>query len=514
VVVAEKERILVVDDEESIRDMVAKVANPMGHDVVTAKDGKEALEILRKGSFTLLITDMTMPEMDGFALMKSVRTEFPTLPSICMAGPGASYTYTDVVGSGATDYITKPFTSDEMKAKLNRVLREKDLIRDLTEKSVELEKMSEEQKRAEQLRSDFIAGISQELHTPLTVIKEVFSLVLEERIGSLTEDQKEYLGMAHKNIARLSSMVDALNDFSRIESGKELKLKFEPVRVIPVIDEAWMALSQQLEEKKIAFENHLDPDTPLIFGDRHRLVEVFVNLIGNGMKLTPSGGKIVVDSKGLTEGRNYLKLVVTDTGRSIPSEDLPRVFDRFYQGQKIQEGAGVVTGLGLAVTKEIIEGHQGFIQTESKSGNGNSFAFTLPVFGTDTIFSLLLNPMLTKAEEDKLPFSMIQVEFWDQRTKREATISDGVLEGVVYAIKMMVRSMDVVIPFQNNRVYIFTFVDKKLSKEIGERIQTKSVQGGYVPKGINVQFRTYSYPKDARNRDDFIKGCRLYLKEE
>jgi signal transduction histidine kinase len=513
-VVAEKERILVVDDEESIRDMVAKIANPMGHDAITAKDGKEALELLRKGPFTLLITDMTMPEMDGFELMKSVRTEFPTLPTICMIPPGASYTYTDVVGSGATDYITKPFTSDEMKAKLNRVFREKDLVRDLTKKSVELERTNEEQKQAEQLRSDFVSGVSHELQTPLTVIKEVFSLVLEERIGTLSEDQKEYLGIANKNILRLSSMIDALHDFSRIESGKELKLKFEPVRLIPAIDEAWMTLSQQLEEKKIAFENHLDPDTPLIFGDRHRLVEVFVNLIGNGMKLTPSGGKIVVGSKGLTEGRDYLKVVVTDTGRSIPPEDLPRVFDRFYQGQRIQEGAGVVTGLGLAVTKEIIEGHQGSIQAESKSGNGNSFVFTLPVFGTDTIFSLLLNPMLTKAEEDKLPFSVIQVEFWDQRTKREATISDGVLEGVVYAIKMMVRSMDVVIPFQNNRVYIFAFVDKKLSKEIGERVQTKSVQGGYVPKGINVQFRTYSYPKDARNRDDFIKGCRLYLKEE
>jgi hypothetical protein len=122
--------------------------------------------------------------------------------------------------------------------------------------------------------------------------------------------------------------------------------------------------------------------------------------------------------------------------------------------------------------------------------------------------------MMAKAEEDKLNFSMIQTEFWDQRTKRETALSDGVLEGVVYAIKMMVRSMDVVIPFQNSRVYIFAFVDKKLAKEIGERIQTKSVQGGYVPKGFNVQYRTYSFPKDARNRDDFLKGCRLYLKEE
>ena len=508
----DKERILVVNDEEPIREMVGKIINQMGHEVVTAKDGKEALEILRKGPFTILITDVKMPEMDGFDLMKSARAEFPTLPIICMTAHGASHTYIDLVASGATDYITKPFTLDEMSAKLNRVLREKNLIRDLVRKSMEAESANEEMKRAEQMKSNFISGVSQELRSPLTVIKEVFSLVVEERIGTLTQDQKEYLGMANKNILRLSSMIDALNDFSRIESGKELKLKFEPVRLLPVIDEVWMTLSQQLEEKKITFENQLDPDTPIVFGDRNRIVEAFVNLIGNGMKFTPPGGKITVGSKGLTENRDYLKVVVSDTGRSISPEDLPKIFDRFFQGQKIQEG--MVTSLGLAITKEIIEGHQGVIQVETKPGNGNSFIFTLPLFGVNMIFGLLLNPMLTKAEEEKLPLSMIQVEFWDQRTKREAMLSDGVLEGVVYAIRMMVRSMDIIIPFQNNRVYIFAFVDKKLAKEIGERVQTKSVQGGYVPKGINVQFRTYSFPKDARNREDFTKGCRLYLKEE
>ena len=509
----DKERILIVDGEESIREIVGKAVNQVGHEAVTAKNGEEALELLRKGPFAILITDIKMPEMDGFEWMKSVRAESSTVPVLCMTEHGAPHPYTDVVASGATDYITKPFTLDEMNAKLNRLLREKNLIRDLTEKLIELEGANEALKRAEQLKSEFISGVSHELRTPLTVIKEVFSLVLGERIGALTEDQKEYLGIANKNILRLSTMIDALHDFSRIESGKELRLKLEPVRLIPVIDEAWVTLSQQLEEKKIAFENLLDPETPLVFADRNRLVEVFVNLIGNGIQVTPPGGKIAVGSKGLTENRDYLKVVVSDTGRSISPEDLPKIFDRFFQGQKIQEGMGMVTGLGLAVTKEIIEGHQGVIQAETKSGDGNSFIFTLPLFGVSMIFSLLVNPMLTEAEEGKLPLSMIQVEFWDQRTKREATLSDGVLEGLVYAIRMMVRSMDIVIPFQNNRVYIFAFVDKKLAKEIGERVQNKSVQGGYIPKGINVQFRTYSFPKDARNREDFMKGCRLYLKE-
>lgn len=511
---AEKERILVADQEESVREMVSKIAIQMGHEILTVKDGKEALELLRKGSVTLLITDLQVTGLNGLEGIKSIRAEFPDLPILCMATESGSPSDIDEVVSGVTGVIIKPFTLNEIRGKLTRLIYEKNLIGDLTKKSIELERMNEELKRVEQLKSDFILGISHELRTPLTVIKEVFSLVLEERIGSLTDDQKEYLGIANKNILRLGSMIDALQNFSRIESGKELKLKFEPVRLNAIIDEAWMTLSQQLEEKKITFENHLDPETPMVFGDRNRLIEVFVNLMDNALKSTPSGGKITIDSKGLTEGRDYLKVIVTDMGRSLSPEELANIFDRFSQGQKVQEGIGLVTGLGLAVAKEIIEAHQGVIQAESRPGNGNAFIFTLPVFGVDTIFTLLIHPMLAKAEEDKLNFSMIQTEFWDQRTKRETPLTDGALEGVVYAIKMMVRSMDVVIPFQSGRVYIFAFVDKKLAKEIGERIQTKSVQGGYVPKGINVQFRTYSFPKDARSRDDFVKGCRLYLKEE
>jgi hypothetical protein len=115
---------------------------------------------------------------------------------------------------------------------------------------------------------------------------------------------------------------------------------------------------------------------------------------------------------------------------------------------------------------------------------------------------------------DKAPFSMIRVDFWDQRTKRESVLSHESWEGVMYALQKMVRSVDTVIPFQNSVVYIFSFNDKKLVKEIGERVQVKLTQGNYIPKGIDVQFRTYSYPKEARTKEEFLKGCRLLLKED
>jgi hypothetical protein len=207
-------------------------------------------------------------------------------------------------------------------------------------------------------------------------------------------------------------------------------------------------------------------------------------------------------------------VVVTDTGVGISPEDLPRIFDRFYQGQRTQTGIITGTGLGLAITKEVIEGHQGDIHGESKFGSGASFVFTLPVFGINTIFKLLLTPMLEEAERDKMPFSLIRINFWDSRTRQDFVVSHESWEGMMSTLQKLVRSVDTIIPFKNNMIYIFSFNEEKMAKEIGERIQIKLTQGGYFPKGTEVQFRMYSYPIHARTREEFLKGCRLLLKED
>lgn len=512
----EKERILVVDDEKEVREMVSRLIQHIGYEAMTAENGIRALDILRQEPFTIMITDLKMPEMDGFELMKAVKKEFPQLYIICMTAHGALYSYMDVVSQGATDYITKPFTIDEMQAKLNRVIREKNLIKELTEKSIELERVNEELKRFDQIKSTFISRVSNELRTPLTVIKEFIALLLEGKGGNLTDEQREYLTIINRNALRLSNLIEKILDFSKIESGQGIKLRLEPNSLIKIIEEAQITLSHQLEEKKIIFENLIDPELPNILVDKNRMIEVFINLISNGIKFTPAGGKIIVDSKGLTEKRDYIKIIVSDTGIGIAADNLTKVFDRFYQGEiEKQDGTGSSgIGLGLAICKEIIEGHRGTIWAENRPGGGASFIFSIPLFCVDNIFNLIINPMIEEAEKDKLHFSLIRVEFWDLRTKKEAFLSDGVMEGVIYAIQRMVRSIDTLVPFKNSMVYILSFNDKKMAKEIGERVKSKLIQGGYVPKGIGIEIRTYSYPKDARTKEEFIKGSRLFVKEE
>jgi len=333
-------------------------------------------------------------------------------------------------------------------------------------------------------------------------------------VGALTEDQREYLGIANKNTLRLTNLIEKLLDFSRIEAGKGLKLRFKPIRLVEVVEDAMMALSQQSEEKRISIENRLDPETPPVLIDRTRIMEVLINLIGNGIKFTPSGGKVTIDSRGLTEGRDYLKVVVTDTGVGIASDDLPKIFDRFYQGQRTQEGAVKGTGLGLAISKEIVDGHRGSLHAESRDGGGTSMLFTLPLFGVNAIFDLMIHPMLEEAERDAIPLSVIQVDFWNQQTKRETVFSEEAWESLVCAVQKMVRTIDTIVPFQNNKVFILTFNDKKLCKEIGKRVQGKLIYNNYVPKKTDVQIKTFTHPQEAPTKDDFLKGCRQLLKED
>lgn len=109
---------------------------------------------------------------------------------------------------------------------------------------------------------------------------------------------------------------------------------------------------------------------------------------------------------------------------------------------------------------------------------------------------------------------MIRVKFWDPKMKREMELSHDSWGSVKYAIQKMVRSVDHIVPFPKSLIYIFSFIDEKLAREIGERVEVKLTQGGYVPKGTEVQIKTYSYPQDAGSKEDFLKGCHQLIKME
>lgn len=242
----------------------------------------------------------------------------------------------------------------------------------------ELEIKNAELKKLDQLKSDFVSIVSHELRTPLSIIKEGINLVLDEITGKINEKQHKYLSIASQNVDRLGRIINDLLNISKIESGK-MELKKQAVLINELIMGVTDSFKTKLEESGIKFKLGFPEKNIEIYADPDRIAQVFVNLIGNALKFTKKGHiAISVEDKG-----REIECAVSDTGIGIAKDDLPKVFSKFRQFGR-QDGPGNRgTGLGLVISKGIIEMHKGNIWLDSTLGKGASFIFTIPKHAPD-----------------------------------------------------------------------------------------------------------------------------------
>lgn len=233
---------------------------------------------------------------------------------------------------------------------------------------------NKELERLNRVKMEFVSMVSHELRTPLTALKGFVDIVMTEEAGSLNDQQKHFLEIAHGSIDRLSILISDLLDISRIESG-QMKLEFVPLSLERVLRESFETYQAATETKKIAFSLEVKKKLPEIMADELRIKQVMDNLISNAMKFTPTGGnvKIVADDMG-----DFVLVSVADTGIGIKKEDQGKVFEKFYQVDSSLTRQVGGTGLGLAISKSIIEVHGGRIWVESEVGKGSTFRFLLP----------------------------------------------------------------------------------------------------------------------------------------
>lgn len=224
----------------------------------------------------------------------------------------------------------------------------------------------------DQLKSDMVSTVSHELKTPLTSLQMAVHLLLEEVVGPLTPKQAELLLAARQDSDRLLAMVNDLLDLARIEQGR-VRLDLRPIPAGELIGESAARSAERAQDAGIALETDVREGLPPALADRDRIAHVFDNLIGNAIGHTGRGGRIRVTAE---PAAGAIRFAVQDTGEGIPEEHLARIFDRFYRvpGSRASHGAG----LGLAITREIIEAHRGQISAESRPGAGSTFTFTLP----------------------------------------------------------------------------------------------------------------------------------------
>ena len=231
------------------------------------------------------------------------------------------------------------------------------------------------QKEIEQIKSDFLSVVSHELRTPLHSIKGFVEIILMGRTGEINELQRDFLTTVKESTTNLQRLIDDLLEFSRMEAG-QIKLKPEEIAVREVAARVIDQLGPLAEEGQLMLENRVPESLPNIEADPMRIEQVLTNLVSNACKFTPAGGSVTIEAQDFG---NQVRIAVRDTGIGIPQEEQARIFQRFYQVEGGATRSYTGTGLGLTISKFIVEHHYGRIGVESEEGEGSTFFFVLPI---------------------------------------------------------------------------------------------------------------------------------------
>ncbi|OGS27498.1 MAG: hypothetical protein A2297_09850 [Elusimicrobia bacterium RIFOXYB2_FULL_48_7] len=380
-----KLKILIIDDEQGLRDMLSFALGQEGYIVLTAKNGKEGTEKVTKEEVDVVISDIKMPEMDGITVLGKIKEIKPEVEVIMATGYGTMETAIESLRKGAFDYINKPFNIDELLFLINKV----SAVKQLKSQLVSL-------KEFDRLKDEFLTAISHEFRTPLTSISGAIELLMDDE-GVDNEEKLDYLPYSAQNVKlleiikrqteRIRGLVNNLLDFAKMETGF-WELKKQGVSVIKLVDDAVKGILLLAEKRRIEIKQQVSlegrqyQDAGLTADcDSEQIVRVLTNLLSNSIKYTQESGRIAVWYERIPAGAgSEIKFTVEDNGKGIAAENLEKVFDRFYRVDQslIREEGGV--GLGLPICKKVIELHKGRIWVESEGlGRGSRFIFTIPI---------------------------------------------------------------------------------------------------------------------------------------
>lgn len=231
------------------------------------------------------------------------------------------------------------------------------------------------QRELDRMKDEFVSLVSHELRTPLTSIKGYVDLLLDEDVGALSADQRDFLETVRSNAQRLVTMVNELLDLSRIESGK-MELHIEPTDLVPLAQRVVRHLSPLINDKGHNVVVDADPDLRPAAVDADRMTQILTNLVSNAVKYTPSGGTIRIS---LHNDADTVVASVRDTGVGLDENDLHQIFTRFFRSRNRTTREVPGTGLGLSITRMLVEMHGGTITIQSAPGEGSTFTVTMPV---------------------------------------------------------------------------------------------------------------------------------------
>lgn len=360
--------VLIVDDDRKSRHLLRCLLTAQGYAIIEAADGVEALRQVEELRPDVVLLDVMMPILDGYAVCRQLKRNAGTalLPVIMVTALHDRNDRLKGIEAGADDFLSKPIDSKELLLRTRNAVRTKKLHEALEESIRRLREL-------EELRDGLVHLVVHDLKNPLCGITMFLGFLAEGKVGALNDKQAECVGQVLTATQDIVELVNSLLDVSRLEEGA-LPLERGTVDLVELYHEAIGQLSAATVDKQVALGPA--PETLSISCDGGLIRRVFINLIGNALDFTPRGGVVKVSMEKREDGP--IEVRITDRGPGIPPEYHRKIFEKFGRVEAHREGKTYSTGLGLTFCKLAVEAHSGAIGVESEVGAGSTFWFTLP----------------------------------------------------------------------------------------------------------------------------------------
>lgn len=363
--------ILIVDDQPDNLRVLSSMLVIKGYNVRKALTGEMALATCQKVVPDLILLDIMMPDLTGYEVCESLQANPQTckIPIIFLSALDDSTAKVKAFSSGGADYITKPFQTEEVLARIQKQLTIDRLQRQLIQKNEELQTLNEELQRSNVELEQFAGIASHDLQSPLQLIMGYADMLLWQYDTLLDEKGEHYLSEISKASQRMNQLIHDLLSYSRVRSGK---VELEPIDCEVVLAEALANLQDDINSSGACITH----DTlPIVLGDRTQLIQLFQNILSNAIKFRRPQVPPEINISLTLNPENFAEFSIQDNGIGIAEEDYPVVFEIFKRIHAYNKYPG--TGIGMSLCKKIVEVHGGRIWLTSQLHIGTTFFFTL-----------------------------------------------------------------------------------------------------------------------------------------